>query len=218
MKGLICGCFAVLVVSLMAGCELTSPGTESERQAEPDLLPLAVGNEWILQSTWESAPITGSTVSIDTIRVTADTTINGETWYLVLDSGEGADFFATNREDGLWKWSGPQQPNSTPYLALRHPAAFGEEYRPTEDVSVRVRGVDTTITVEAGSFASTYYQWLVEHHAFGEVVYENSHACEFYYAAGTGYVKERIPYVTLRDDQLEVVRVRVRSLIRATLQ
>lgn len=208
----------ILIALFIVGCDVTDAGTESDVQTQTELLPLAVGNAWVMNSTLERESGNFTSVRLDTIRVTADTTIQDEVWYRVVDSGGRETFYATNDQEGLWKWSDPQDPNSSPYLALRHPATPGDVYSPRESESIQIVSVDTTMSVEAGDFISTFYESLTERVEIGGTSYENTHACDFYFAPGTGYIKQVIPYASPKDEGLDVVAVLERSLVNATLE
>lgn len=206
----------LLVAASCVGCDLTG-NTGGEQQPDAAILPLAVGNTWIMQAVTLHVLVSPQTRT-DTIRVVSDTTIDGELWYRVVDSARGRGYYATNREDGFWKWPAPEEPGSGPYLAFRHPAAPGTQYRPTEDESVTVLAVDTTITVDAGSFASTHYASLTERFDIGDTTYDNPYPCDFFYAPTVGYVKEVRPYVTIRNEKPEFVGEEIRTLVEVILR
>jgi hypothetical protein len=82
---------------ILGACDSANPP-----EAPADLLPLAVGNQWIVQVT-TTPPDGPPTVEIDTIRVTQKVLFGGRDWYH-LESRLGLISGAfQNREDGVWR-------------------------------------------------------------------------------------------------------------------
>ena len=85
------------VATLLAACDLAS--SDPERQ---DLLPLAVGNRWIVRVTTET-PGTPTKVETDTARVTHRVTFNGSDWYSIESRTGLVSGAFQNRADGVWQ-------------------------------------------------------------------------------------------------------------------
>ena len=102
---------------LLAGCDQADPNfTTPDALGAPDLVPLAVGNEWVMEGTqlWAERPGSGSTppdldLGLATLRVVGDTLIGGERWFDVQfanrpDGSCHGGLFA-NRHGSLYTWS-----------------------------------------------------------------------------------------------------------------
>jgi hypothetical protein len=117
-------------------------------------MPLAVGNRWIYQTD------TGARDTIEIVRAVA---VYGEIWYESKDSTR-----YINRTSGLWVWPRRQ---TAAHVALHSPAVGDTVIQgyalvllpgTTEDRTVpdikTVVGLDTMITVPAGTFATDTYR------------------------------------------------------------
>lgn len=93
------------------------------------LLPLEVGNRWILMRTVTDA--SGDTLAVkpDTVAVIGDTTLAGERWFALAgssgDSQAGFGGYNTARSDGVWFRAGA---SSAPYLQYAYPVEPGTVY------------------------------------------------------------------------------------------
>lgn len=134
-------------------------------EVRPDILPLAVGNEWVLAYR-DSSYISGVVrEGLDTLRVIDAYTLDGETWSIIEASGQSSlrslfDGHYTNREDGVWEWDIGTENLGVPYLIYKVPVEAGETYQvPSGESSamVTVEDVSTEIEVGAGMFDSIQY-------------------------------------------------------------
>ena len=101
-------------LATLTGCDA---GPNFDTPAPPDLVPLAVGNEWVMEGTRIYAerpgipPREDVPLGIDTLRVVGDTLIDGERWFDVRRvQGTGFDCHGgwyANREGSLYSWSPP---------------------------------------------------------------------------------------------------------------
>ncbi len=148
-RSLACMAFAVIATMMLAGCGESSPsGTDTTPDGADRLLPLALGNRWIYETTIYDS--TGkATLKADTTLVAGDTTIQGERWFFFNDDRATP---TVSRTDGVYYWD---TRNNASRLYVRYPGAVGESY---ERGSQRytIVATNTTVTVPAGVF--TCYQ------------------------------------------------------------
>ena len=132
------------------------------------LIPLAEGNEWIFDVSYQDMA-TGTMLkpndefpfpTADTLYVHGSTELDGNPCSLIrtLAVPKGGTWY-TNRAKGMYSW--PQDPDdttSTPVFSLtyKYPATKGETYT-ANGVSVEVKDTAASITVPAGTFKCFYY-------------------------------------------------------------
>lgn len=106
------------------GCTLCSiflvscdSSATNDSKASTELIPLAVGNAWIMEVADSLGNIPQARIFVDTLRVIRDTLVNGETWYEIVSARHwslspnvnGSNWY-TNRDDGLWNRNSPKRP------------------------------------------------------------------------------------------------------------
>ena len=143
---LVCGCWSP------SAPETGSPGV---------LMPLKVGNMWIGDRT--SFGPSGSTTLRDTLVITGERTIKGETWFVGSDGQ-----MYINRNNGLYTWDSagcdcdcytakyPSRSGDSILLPEALVLLPGSTDPVAQIVVERVVTSDTTIQVPAGSY-STYH-------------------------------------------------------------
>lgn len=110
------------------------------------IIPLAVGNQWVMRSySWDSTG-TPNVTEIDTTRIERDTLLLSERWFIGRTG-----IPVTNRSTGYWIFI-----DSMPQLFLKYPTSLNESYLYRED-TVRVTALDTAITVPGGTFSCICY-------------------------------------------------------------
>src|ERR1035437_2393770 len=113
----------VIPVVLATGCNSgTGPPAMSSQ-----IMPLAVGNEWIGQVTHYNAQGVSDSIWLDTLRVSKSESINGETWYYMnvfwLTNDTGHAWFV-DRADGLY--SCDSQHFAQAWRFAKYPAKSGD--------------------------------------------------------------------------------------------
>lgn len=114
----------------LAACDTSEPAPPPE---QVNLLPLEVGNRWVMAYTLTDSTglLYGSRT--DTLGVSRDTVVDGERWYYVgllnapSDQGPLRGFF-TNREDGLYRLVRREDGSRVPSLYYSTVAEPGEAY------------------------------------------------------------------------------------------
>ena len=89
-------------------------------------------------------------------QISAEQTVNNETWFTVTDSTQSAIFVLTQRADGLYHLV-----NSTPYLLCKYPANVNDTYNSYnngDDELVTVKETGITVNVPKGDIVSTRYE------------------------------------------------------------
>jgi len=209
---LLCGCLAAVL--LFVGCDSNEPTVD---EPTPSVLPLAVGNQWVLERTeTQIAPGTSDTtffVRRDTIRIERDTTLAGERWF-VIDNFFGFQGLYAQRADGIWH-KPLNSPAAEPILRYKQPANVGEQYPISlspgqpDDIRVTVRSKDTIRITEAGSIASYQYERSVY-----AIAIQGSPALPItdaplvlntYLAPGVGFVEAENVYVRYNSEETAFV-------------
>jgi hypothetical protein len=193
----------IFLAVLSAGCgtdKCCCPG-------EPGILPLAVGYQWTGVSTAYDS--TGTVEVVDTLVyvITHDTTIGGETWYVMAsDTVEpvkvGALQLLAGRGDGIWVTEFGV-PDFEPYLLYKYPTADGETFMLGVDshtaTMVQVSTID--VTVPAGVFNCYCYMMSATWQSadYSGTTTTTTLTEKTYLAPGTGYVKTE--YFLQYDDR-----------------
>ena len=201
--------FVPLLLIIIAGCDLLS--TSSEESKREDLIPLQVGNTWVHRTRIIDARDNGiRSEETDTLTVVGDTLVSGERWYSIRSTF--GSFLATNREDGYWTSLPPEIGPLKPTLGYKYPAEVGETFmRPSwpDSATIRVISLDTTVTVELGTFTAAHYAQISEEG-------DEPQPCDFFVAPGVGILKKVSPWVNARTG--EVLRYEVEELIAYELK
>ncbi len=155
-----------------------------------DLIPLKVGNIWIMKSP--NAP-NDSSIYTDTVVVVKDTVLNNEQWYYVKGLDPTISYYLTNRSNGLWAGG------LFPYLKWKYPAIKNEIYQSAND-SIQVVSTNEILNTAAGQFKCYQYRTLNPSPPF-------PYPGDTYISPNTGFVRI---YVTRL--------VRIRPLIYAIME
>lgn len=86
----------VALVGLFAGCDAAPLASVAEVEDTPPLMPLAVGNRWVMQTSFNGSPS-----GTDSLRVTSRLDIDGTTWYHVESSAGVLKGLLQSRSDGI---------------------------------------------------------------------------------------------------------------------
>ena len=192
----------LVLVLLLPGCDLWDHGGETPDR--PALLPLAEGNVWIMAFTRFDADGHLTEAYTDTLRVVGDTTIAGERWAEVRCAqtpvGCIPGGYYANREDGVWKWYGPDS-DEAPYLLYKYPAETGDTYvlPGSANFTVTVRGTKEPIEVPAGPVVAYHYELDTDEVA-NLPVSEGAGRLQRYLAPGHGFVSIGCAYLSFNDD------------------
>lgn len=148
--------FALLVLALSTGCDTATPAVDSE----PEIIPLAVGNQWVMHV--EGRRDDRSYTFTDTLAVTRDTTIGGETWYYIQHTEPRLnvlrDAYYANRADGLYRLtSAPGEPFAA-NLLYKYPAEVGTQYTVPPGTTLEVAELGVPYTAPYGTAPSVYYR------------------------------------------------------------
>lgn len=168
-------------------------------------MPLAVGNQWIMQM---NGVRDGRTYArIDTFTVVQDTTIAGETWYEVALPHPRASLgfsggFYTNRDDGLWGWGLFPDGSFSATLVYPFPADVGTEYPAREGATARIAATDSLYQTPSGAFQSYQYQTTYTSTlVLGEPVpLDEPIQSDTFLAPGIGLVRLSCFWARLNDD------------------
>lgn len=202
---------ALLVSSaLFVGCD--SNETDGD-DSTPVLLPLDVGNQWVMAFT--RIDVLGGTpteTSTDTLRVVGDTTVAGERWAEIQGPTQLANRFLggfyTNRDDGVWKWEGPSS-DEAPHLLYKYPAEPGDTYAlPPGYTDFYMEVLDTEASVEtpAGSLLAYHYQFVIEE-ALGSPIPDDVGRLSRYLVPGQGFASFDGSYISLREEWETVAEI-----------
>jgi hypothetical protein len=114
------------------------------------IVPLAVGNKWILDVTKYDS--TGTIIGsyVDSLMVVGDTLILTETWFI-----DHTGSLKINRADGLYQWD---DPGELPWLVLKYPTYVDDTFSSKSDTAF-VISIDTLITVPSGSYSCIRYDY-----------------------------------------------------------
>jgi len=191
---------ALLVSSvLFVGCDNNDPD-----DPEPALLPLDVGNQWVMALTRFDAEGTLTDADTDTLRVVGDTTVAGERWAEIQGSTPLANTFLggfySNRDDGVWKWEDPSS-DEPPYLLYKYPADVDDTYElpGTANYTVTVLGTDEPFNTPAGTLSAYLYELDTDFTA-GYPVAEGAGRFERYLVPGQGFAFFECAYLSLNED------------------
>lgn len=187
------------VVGLLAlvSCTSDNDPASNDTTGVNAILPLKVGNQWILQATYSDTTQPG----LDTMRITKDTLIDGERWFFI----EGAFFgpnqpLMTNRSNGLWTRN-----NLSMGLSWKYPSFVGDAYPIGSGGTDTIHVVSTTadVSVPAGPFRCYRYRF-------------NSDTSDTYLSPNVGFVK--FPEFGVTDSSGPTILRTVRlELLRAVL-
>jgi len=138
--------FIGLSLSSILGC--TDNSTNSNSSASVQLIPLALNNSWIYKTEFYDS--TGAILSsrVDTLRITGDTLINNETWYIFNNSTYNR---TTNRSDGYYSYY------DAPQLEYKYPAQIGDTILFSNSLKREVISTNTLITISNVSHSAYHY-------------------------------------------------------------
>lgn len=192
----------VLTVIILIVISLTACNNNSTQPTKPVvkqdyIMPLAVGNIWVM-SIKELRP--DSTIyrsSIDTIRILSDTIINGIKWYIPIWSG----LYLRNNEWGLNTYESEsgieaksyKYPAEINFSWITDTLTWGSNNYPfTYDTLIygyRIDRIDTLVTVPAGTFNCYHYRNFTRTFAGVETDTWKQVGGEYWFSPGYGWIK-----------------------------
>ncbi len=150
---------------LFLGCDASDPAdpVTPPIEANAEILPLDIGNRWVVEETRTDVFSGSVTVAPDTFTVVGGTLIGDEVWYEVEGSWL-VDGFHTYRSDGVWRWN-DLDGDEAPYLVYKYPAEPGDTYTFVRDAdaatTATVVATDVPITTPAGTFSAYHYRFEI---------------------------------------------------------
>jgi hypothetical protein len=169
--------FSIIILIFLFTCcknEENGPTSPTPIKTTNILVPLSVDNYWVYLT--QSLDSTGLVWSqrYDTVSVTKDTLVNGESWYYVFDIICGYGWF-TNRQDGYWFQSGDWITLKYPY-----PCNAGDSVLLSNGAIINIQSVKDTVYCSAGQFICSRYRDKSNHtYKFspnvGRIYYEASY-------------------------------------------
>ena len=168
--------FCSLICFYISGCKSpTSPTV-----INPSIIPLAVGNQWVMQTSYFDTLGNLSSTSQDTIKVIGDTIIQGQKYYVMLNLY--ALTYMSDRNDGIYVLDVNDYQSS---MFLKYPAVRNDSYS-LESTNYSIASTDTMISVPKGNFHC--YQYSLSASGINIPVYD-------YYSPGIGYVQQEFAYL-----------------------
>ena len=166
--------FIIVVLLFICGCNKNESPTEGLNSSS-GILPLKIGNKWIMNVTNYDSTGAVSSTSIDTISIISDTTINSEKWYY-------SDFWGlvTNRSDGLWISMFSDQ-----FIFFKFPISANDSYTTVMDIPVKVISVNIQVSVPSGLYTCYQYEMSLP----DPISTTNSLYIDTYLAPGKGLIK-----------------------------
>lgn len=203
---------SLLVLALfLPGCDLWNHGGDTD---DPVLLPLDDGAVWVMAFTQTNAEGEVTRTLTDTLRVVGGLRVEGERWAEVACSefrsiGCIPGGFYTNREDGVWKWAGPDS-DEAPYLLYKYPARIGTTYElpGRTNFTVTVLGRNVPVETPAGTFRSYHYE-LDTDEANGYPIREGDGRLDRFLIPGQGFAFIGCSYLGSSDSGELVLRSRL---------
>jgi hypothetical protein len=127
------------------------------------IMPLAIGNSWIYETTSYYPTGYASGITIDTTVIQNTAPIGGETFDFIRNYEPPNLFSSTgysNRADGLWLYYSGEAMMPYTILYVPYPAEPNIPYTQTSpfDYSVTLLNADTAISVPKGNFHVLKYQ------------------------------------------------------------
>lgn len=132
---------------------LSSIFTGCNRQStEGDILPLAIGNQWI----YSTGITDGGIQRYDTVTVVKDTMINNEKWFYLKHSAQQISWILLNKSDGLHIFD---RDKGSSGLFLKYKSQKGDIFISLGD-SVIVKDDKTEVKTSAGTFTCFRYNGI----------------------------------------------------------
>jgi hypothetical protein len=161
------------VVFTLSSCSKSNPTGASGSQ---QILPLKLGNTWLMQYTVYDTTGAVEGMIYDTATVVTDTVISGVTWYHISSKVFGGGLTA-DKSDGLWEYT-----SSTPSLFFKYPANVGDTWNAPMNASstyqITLESDSASVTVPKGTYTCCDYQLLLN----------SQPAVEAYLCPGVGFV------------------------------
>lgn len=183
--------FFLLLFIISAGCKSGSSGPAITSVGIQDILPLSVGNQWVLGITEYRSDGTVKGAYFDTVNIVGSTTYQGMTAYKLTQM---------NPDTNLEFYSGPDLitvSRGKAIRALHYPLNVGESYV-VIDTTIRgsiqrevlvLRSNSEQITVPAGSFSSVVH--IDDLYISGQAgALDTSSIRKQYFAPHVGQIKE----------------------------
>ena len=168
--------FCSLIYLYISGCKSPTSPTVTN----PSIIPLAVGNQWIMQTSYFDTLGNLSSTNQDTIKVIGDTIIQGQKYYVMLNLYSLT--FMSNRNDGIYVLDVNNYQSS---MFLKYPAVPNDSYS-LGSTHFAIASTDTLISVPKGNFHC--YQYSLSDSGVIIPVYG-------YYSPGIGYVQQEFAYL-----------------------
>lgn len=146
------------------------------------IVHLEIGTQWVYRHTVTDIDAdTVISVTLDTVRVLRDTTMNDQRWAIMSWSDQAW----ANLPDGHWVWYEYEYPPTQPYHMAKFPASVGDVF--VSDFAGTVSNVtvtDTALRVTVPWSTMETYKYVFTNSA-GEI--ESEH----YFAPGVGRIMSR---------------------------
>ena len=203
--------FLAILVLCTTGCD----STPSDAEPEPSILPLAIGNQWILEYTSirDSGNNLRTSTDTDTLHIVGDTTVQGERWFEMSGSGGTHIFrgFYAQRTDGIWRRYISPTRATIPVLWYKQPASTGDRYKiiftegNDDDVEMTLRSKEALRQTQTGTLKAYQYELRATAFDFGPegILPVQGAPLRFshYLAPALGFVELEARYVTANDDR-----------------
>ena len=174
-------CLLLIVISIIS-CKSNSPTEVINKSSDNEIMPLKVGNQWIIK---ESNPNSLTQFVYDTISVIRDTVLDNQQWFISYSGlGHGRPIYK-NTVNGLLEYD-----SNGAVIRLKYPVAGGTTYNFNDQI-VKVLSVNDTIDVPAGKFVCYHYD-------FGLM--------EYWYSPKIGLVKSQ-EYVEYQSGIRKIINI-----------
>jgi hypothetical protein len=153
-----------IIAIAFTGCKQNSTSPTETKE----IIPLKVGNNWILKRTTYDSNKVVTKIVFDTIIILKDTVVKGQTAYIMTETASSIKrLVVMNKSDGFHLLD--IRPDTIYYwLAYKYPAAVGDVFSGLAN-NISVKSINSSITVKAGIF--TCYEYFNESQ-FPDVYYK----------------------------------------------
>jgi len=151
----------------LSGCEKDNNAL-TEPEGTIEILPLAVGNQWIFDFEFYVND-TLHQVLTDSMIIDSTYEWQGNVWHVLKEQiGIYSSInFYRNTEDGLWMMH-PTYQDTTAGLYFKYPAVPGDWWVNGRGDTMMVKSITDTINIPAGTFSGCYhYQFVGDNESEG---------------------------------------------------